>query len=213
MKRSVLYSLVVAVAAFVLSACSSARTAEMDKLVCNKPRTISELVNCASRFGTIQSYEVQLASRLNAGSQSCPTTLAWNNNDTVLVLTYADTTTFWRVANIQPDRGRWVQGGNPQAAGLSKNDVISLFALPNCSGTGSAWWTNCSLSRNCNCPCDTRMPADSVIRYVEKIVLPPNIRMEFGVAGTNLWGPGGGLQWHLLDTNVSSFIVHVHDWN
>ncbi len=209
--KHLLYAFLVA-GAFVLSACSSTRTGELDRMVCNTPKTVAELVACANRFGTVQHYEIRLASVLNADSRSCPGFTAWNAGDTVLLLTYADTATFWRVANVQPDWGSWVQGGNPVAAGLSKKEVVALYALPDCSGTGKAWWGDCSIKNDCRCPCDHRMPADSVIRYVEKIVFPPDMRMEFGVAGANTWGPGGGLQWHLLDTNVNSFIVQTNDW-
>ena len=194
----------------VVYSCSTPRTAEKGG-VCHYPRTVAELRDCAGRFGTLRSYEVTTGAALNDSLRSCPGFGAWNAGDTVLIVMYADTTTFWRVTNVQPDYGTWVQGADPREEGLSKSEVVAMYALPNCAGTGSAWWTNCSIPKDCNCPCAGRMPADSVIRYVEKVVLPPSTRMKFGVAGANTWGRGGGLQWH-LDTSAHSFIVQVDTW-
>lgn len=207
--RQLLYSCIALV--FVLSACSAPRTAEKSA-TCNSPKTVDELVACAGQFGTVKSYEIRLTSVLNDASKSCPGFEAWNAGDTALVVVYADTTVFWRVANVKPDYGTWVQGINPRNEGLSKSDVINLYALPNCAGTGRAWWAECSIQKNCDCPCVERMPADSVIKYIEKVVLPPSTAMVFGVAGANTWGYGGGLQWKLRDTNVASFIVETSDW-
>lgn len=187
---------------FILSACQTPRVAE-------RPTTLPQLFTTACRFGTVQTVDVTTGYQL--GSGYCSETQAWNANDTVLILTYSDSTTFWRVTNQAQDRGRWVQQANLMAEGKTKAEVVSLYALPDCVGMDNAWWTNCSLP-GCKCPCDVKQSPDSLIRYIEKIVLPPNTRMAFGVAGTNIWGPGGALQWNLLDTTVASFIVEKREW-
>lgn len=87
---------------FVLSACQTIRTAEKER-----PVTLPELLVAACKFGTVQTVSVTTGKQF-AG---CPQTQAWDVNDTILILTYSDSTMFWRVTNQEQDRG---DGGNRQ---------------------------------------------------------------------------------------------------
>lgn len=57
------------------------------------------------------------------------------------------------------------------AEGKTKADVVKLYALPDCAGMNNGWLLNCSLP-GCICPCDVKQSPDSLIRYIEKILLP-----------------------------------------
>ena len=161
---------------------------------CDSPKTVKELLACAKSVGEIypDSTQVKLGSDFNQGCGK-----AWNDNDTVLVVSYKDSISLWRVNRLKNDRnnpkkyaGHWFTNFSAKDSGYTKQQTLNRFALNPCPKDNSSWHT-------CQCP-DGKEPIDTVIQYEEHIRLGPNQPLRFGIVGKTVFGDGGEVQWHEL---------------
>ena len=156
---------------------------------CNNPKTVKELLACANTVGEVDTYWVSVGSIFNQGSCSG----AWNDQDTILNITYKDSVVLWRVNEKKNTPGHysgsWFTNYSAKAAGLTKAETLDLFALNPCPDEKGSWDT-------CKCPTG-KQPIDSVIQYEEKVKIAPQA-MSFGIVGKSAFGKGGPVQWHIL---------------
>ncbi len=157
---------------------------------CDSPKTVKELLACAKTVGTVKkdSIQVKLGSDFNQG---CGT--AWNPNDTVLVISYVDSISLWRVnekKNVPGKyQGHWFTNFSAKDSGYTKEETLHRFALNPCP-IDSLSWTNCTCTPK-------KQNVDSVIRYEVQAKLGPNQQLRFGIVGKSPFGDGGEMQWHM----------------
>lgn len=159
---------------------------------CDNPKTVSELLVCANTVGKVKkdSIQIKLGSDLNEGCAK-----AWNDRDTVLILSYHDSISLWRVNEKENTLGNymgsWFTNYSALDSGLTKVQTLNRFALNPCPNDSLSW-------SNCTCSISGPEPVDAVIRYEEHIKLGPNQQLEFGVVGKSPFGKGGEMQWHTI---------------
>lgn len=181
--------------------------------ICLNPQSTSQLLKCAESFGKVSSYTVTTGAVANAAPNKFSFERSWVSTANVLVITYSTPVELWRVASslCQLETGSWLMQANPRERGLTKQQIVELYALPNCVST-----PQCLQQTNPppTCPeiCQ-KQTADEVIRYVAQVTIQPGTPMAFGVAGPNIWGKGGGLQWQVLnDFPIKDGINAVTVW-
>lgn len=157
---------------------------------CDSPKTVKDLLGCANSVGSVKldSVQIKLGADLNEG---CGT--AWNPKDTVLIISYKDSVSLWRVNQKKNTpgnyMGHWFTNFSAKDAGYTKSETLNKFALNPCPDNNASWST-------CVCPTG-KQPVDSVIQYEEHVKLGPNQKLQFGVVGKSPFGQGGEMQWHM----------------
>lgn len=193
-KRIILSALLMA----ILFATCKPKEQKPEKNPCDNPRTVKELLACANTVGTVKkdSIQIKLGSDLNEG---CGT--AWNPKDTVLIISYYDSVSLWRVNRLKnvPGnyQGHWFTNFNAKDSGYSKQETLNRFALNPCPIDSLSW-------SNCICP-GGKQPVDSVIKYEEHIKLGPDQPLQFGVVGKSPFGEGGEMQWHMTRKRIPPY--------
>lgn len=189
---------------FILSACknSEKKPDDIPKVpiadLCSNPKTVKDLLRCANSVGTVKidSVQVKVGSDLNEGCGK-----AWNDKDTVLIISYSDSISLWRVnrkKNVPGNySGHWFTNINAKAAGYTKAETLNRFALNPCPIDSLSW-------SNCVCP-NGKQPIDAIIKYEEHIRLGPNQPLQFGVVGKSPFGDGGEMQWHMTRKRVPPY--------
>lgn len=166
------------------------------KTPCDSPKTVKELLTCANTVGQVDSIWVKTGADLNYGCDN-----SWNAKDTVLIVTYKDSITLWRVNEHKNTPGNywgsWFTNYSAKAAGLTKAETLNLFALNPCPDEKDSYST-------CKCV-NGKQPVDSVIQYEEKVKIGFDQRLSFGVVGKNSFGEGGPVQWHIIDKKNPPF--------
>ncbi len=128
-KRTILSALLIAL---LVASCKNIDKKNKEEVIsnpCDNPKTVKELLACANTVGTVNkdSIQVKLGSDLNKGCG-----LSWFPADTVLVISYTDSISLWRVNTKKNTpgsyKGHWFTNFSAQKAGLTKAETLNRFA-------------------------------------------------------------------------------------
>jgi hypothetical protein len=164
---------------------------------CDNPQTPDQLLACAGTFGKIATYTITTGAVANSALGEFAFDYSWIPAANVLVITYATPVSLWRVERslCQLESGTWLMQADPRARGLTKSQTVDVYALPNCVSTPA-----CLQQENPppTCPqiCE-KLPPDEVIKYIAQVKVRAGVPLTFGIAGPNIWGKGGALQWQM----------------
>ncbi len=162
---------------------------------CTNPITVAELKTCASSIGVLAFDSISTGEIVNGNN--C--LKSWNDDDTLLFISYQDSVDLWRVGEWQelPGKmgGSWFSNFNAQQAGMTKAEVLNQFAI-----------TKCSEFNYDSCFCaGTQLPNDTLIQYEDHVRFGAGKRFIFGVVGKNEFGEGGQMQWNALTKDKPPF--------
>lgn len=180
---------------------------------CVNPKTPEQLLKCAESFGKVVSYAVTTGAVANAALGEQAYDQSWIPTANVLVITYETPVTLWRVERslCKLEGGTWLMQANPKQRGLTKQETVQKYALPDCVSIPQCLQKDNQPPPTCPQICE-KLPADEVIKFIAEVKVKPGIPMTFGVAGPNIWGKGGALQWQMqngftAEGSIESVIV------
>jgi hypothetical protein len=190
----------VSLAAFGGQSLSSQQVKSQQPASCDNPQTPEQLLKCAESFGKISSYVVTTGAVANATLSEQSYDQSWIPDANVLVITYATPVTLWRVERslCKLEGGTWLMQANPKQRGLTKQEIVQIYALPDCVSIPECLQKSNPPPPTCPQICE-KLPADEIIKFIGEVKVKPGIPMTFGVAGPNIWGKGGAIQWQMLN--------------
>lgn len=183
-----------------------------ERIACNY-NSPAGLLSCAESYGPVSSYTVTTGAAANAALNESAYDQSWKPSASVLVITYSSPVVLWRVAGSlsQLENGSWLMQANPIKRELTKQETINLYALPDCVSIPPCLQES-QPAPTCPRICQ-KLPPAQVIRWVGQVRIPPGTPMSFGVAGPNLWGQGGQLQWQVLNGfPIKEDILNAERW-
>lgn len=166
---------------------------------CANPQSVDQLLKCAETFGKVASYAATTGDVANQALGEYQFDQSWIPTANVLVIIYETPVTLWRVERslCQLENGTWLMQADPQQRGLTKQEAVDIYALPNCVTTPTCLQQP-SPPPTCPQVCE-KLPPGEVIKYVAQVKVSKGIPLAFGIAGPNIWGKGGALQWQMLN--------------
>ena len=177
---------------------SAQQVGNQQPAACNNPKTPEQLLKCAESFGKVASYAVTTGAVANAALVEQSYDQSWIPSANVLVITYETPVTLWRVERslCKLEGGTWLMQANPKQRGLTKQETIQMYALPDCVSIPQCLQKDSPPPPTCPQICQ-KLPADEVIKFIGEVKVKPGTPMTFGIAGPNIWGKGGALQWQM----------------
>ncbi len=147
------------------------------------------------------------AAQNQALGEQCRQIDSWCPTDNVLIVSYQLPVQFWHVeATLERlENSQWYANA-PARSKYTKAETVEVFALPDCKGfpvssSDFGFPNPVPTQPTCvptSCAGDKVSPG-VVIQWEGAVIVPAGVQMAFGFVGSNMWGPGGELQWNVTN--------------